>query len=258
MATVGTSSVVEPLDAKRRWVFKTTQNDDLIAGALIKHMSKAGVKTIGFIGFNDPYGENWHKVFAPLAEKAGIRVIANERYPRTDQSVTGQSLKLLGGEARRGADRRRRRPRGAAAGDAARPGLQGHDLPDARGRDRRLHQARQGQGRGHDSRRRADAGHRRDPRRQPDQEGRADLHRGLREAVRRQARDVRRQHLGRRHPAGARDSHRREGRQARHRGVPRRAARRARAAERRSSAARACSTCRRPITTAWTSARACW
>jgi branched-chain amino acid transport system substrate-binding protein len=76
-------------------VFKTTQNDDLIAGALIKHMNKAGVKTIGFIGFNDPYGENWHKVFSALAEKAGIRVIANERFARTDQSVTGQSLKIL-------------------------------------------------------------------------------------------------------------------------------------------------------------------
>ena len=63
MATVGTSSVVEPLDAKKRWVFKTTQNDDLIAAALIKHMVKNGVKTIGFIGFNDPYGENWYKVF---------------------------------------------------------------------------------------------------------------------------------------------------------------------------------------------------
>ena len=63
MATVGTSRVVEPLDAKKRWVFKTTQNDDLIAAALIKHMAKNGVKTVGFIGFKDPYGENWHKVF---------------------------------------------------------------------------------------------------------------------------------------------------------------------------------------------------
>ncbi len=95
MATVGTSAVVEPLDAKKRWVFKTTQNDDLIAAALIKHMTKHGVKTVGFIGFNDPYGENWHKVFGALAEKAGIRIIANERYARTDQSVTGQSLKLI-------------------------------------------------------------------------------------------------------------------------------------------------------------------
>jgi len=95
MATVGTSSVVEPLDAKKRWVFKTTQNDDIIASALLKHMVKNGVKTVGFIGFNDPYGENWYKVFVPMAEKAGITIVANERYARTDQSTTGQVLKLM-------------------------------------------------------------------------------------------------------------------------------------------------------------------
>ena len=95
MATVGTSSVVEPLDAKRRWVYKTTQNDDLIAAALIKHMQKNGVKTVGFIGFNDPYGENWLKVFGGLAEKAGIKLSVVERYNRPDPSVTGQALKLI-------------------------------------------------------------------------------------------------------------------------------------------------------------------
>jgi len=95
LATVGTSAVVEPLDAKKRWVYKTTQNDDLIASALLKHMTKAGVKTVGFIGFNDPYGENWLKVFTSLAEKADIRIVASERYARTDASVTGQTLKLI-------------------------------------------------------------------------------------------------------------------------------------------------------------------
>ena len=95
MATVGTSSVVEPLDAKRRWVYKTTQNDDLIAAALIKHMQKTGVKTVGFIGFNDPYGENWLKVFGGLAEKAGLKVSVVERYNRPDPSVTGQALKII-------------------------------------------------------------------------------------------------------------------------------------------------------------------
>lgn len=95
LATVGSSNVVEPLDAKRRWVFKTTQNDDLIASALIRQMKKGGVKTLGFIGFNDPYGENWHRVLAPMAEKEGIRIVASERYARNDQSVTGQALKLI-------------------------------------------------------------------------------------------------------------------------------------------------------------------
>ena len=95
MATVGTSAVVEPLDGKKRWVFKTTQNDDLIAAALLSHMKRNGVATVGFIGFNDPYGENWLKVFSALGEKAGVKVIAVERYGRTDSSVTGQTLKLI-------------------------------------------------------------------------------------------------------------------------------------------------------------------
>jgi branched-chain amino acid transport system substrate-binding protein len=95
MATVGTATIVEPLDAKKRWVFKTTQNDDLIAAALLTHMVKHGVKSIGFIGFNDPYGENWLKVFSALGEKAGVKVVAVERYGRTDASVTGQTLKLI-------------------------------------------------------------------------------------------------------------------------------------------------------------------
>jgi len=95
MATVGTSAIVEPLDAKKRWVFKTTQNDDLIAAALLEHMTRHGVKSVGFIGFNDPYGENWLKVFQALGEKAGVKVVAVERYARTDASVTGQTLKLI-------------------------------------------------------------------------------------------------------------------------------------------------------------------
>lgn len=95
LTTVGSSALVQPMDEKKKWVFKTTQNDDLIAEAVIEHMTKTGVKTIGFIGFNDPYGENWHKVFSAMAEKAGLKIIANERFTRTDQSVTGQALKLL-------------------------------------------------------------------------------------------------------------------------------------------------------------------
>ena len=95
VSTVGSSSVIQPMDDRKRWVFKTTQNDDLIAAAVIANMASAGVKTVGFVGFNDPYGEHWFKVFAPMAEKAGIRIVASERFNRTDQSVTGQVLKLI-------------------------------------------------------------------------------------------------------------------------------------------------------------------
>lgn len=95
LTTVGSSAVVLPMDDKKKWVFKTTQNDDLIAEAVLAHMATAGIKTLGFIGFNDPYGENWFKVFAAMAEKAGIKLLANERFNRTDQSVTGQVLKVI-------------------------------------------------------------------------------------------------------------------------------------------------------------------
>jgi branched-chain amino acid transport system substrate-binding protein len=95
LAPVGTAAAVLPMDAQKKWVFKTTQNDDIIAKALVEHMARTGVKRVGFIGLNDPYGENWYKVFSSLAAQHRIDIVANERYVRTDSSVTGQALKLL-------------------------------------------------------------------------------------------------------------------------------------------------------------------
>jgi branched-chain amino acid transport system substrate-binding protein len=95
LAPVGTTAVVLPMDEQKRWVFKTTQNDDLICEALVAHMVKKGVKTVGYIGFNDAYGESWHRVFVPMIEKAGMKLIVDERFQRTDQSVTGQAIKIV-------------------------------------------------------------------------------------------------------------------------------------------------------------------
>jgi branched-chain amino acid transport system substrate-binding protein len=80
LAPVGATAVVLPMDDKKRWVFKTTQNDGLIAEALVAHMVKSGVKTVGFIGFNDPYGDSWQAVFGAQAQQAGIKVVASERF----------------------------------------------------------------------------------------------------------------------------------------------------------------------------------
>ncbi|MBL0282469.1 MAG: ABC transporter substrate-binding protein [Zoogloea sp.] len=95
LAPVGTASVVLPMNEQKKWVFKTTQNDGLIASALLEHMAKTGVKTVGFIGTADPYGENWGKVFAEGAAKKGIRIVADERFQRQDTSVTAQALKVI-------------------------------------------------------------------------------------------------------------------------------------------------------------------
>ncbi|MDW3716377.1 MULTISPECIES: ABC transporter substrate-binding protein [unclassified Pseudomonas] len=95
LAPVGTAAVVLPMNEQKKWVFKTTQNDDLIAKALVDDMVGRGVKTLGFIGTADPYGENWSKVMGAMAAEHGIKVVANERFQRQDTSVTGQSLKVL-------------------------------------------------------------------------------------------------------------------------------------------------------------------
>ena len=95
LAPVGTAAVVLPMTEQKKWVFKTTQNDGLIASALIEHMAKTGIKTVGFIGTGDPYGDNWNKVFSELAAKKNIKVVAAERFQRQDTSRTAQSLKIL-------------------------------------------------------------------------------------------------------------------------------------------------------------------
>lgn len=89
---------LSPIDlpAERgRWVFCLPQHNALMAKALIDHMKRNGIKTVGFIGFADVYGESWLKIVTPMFEAAGIRLIATERFNRTDTSVTGQVLKLL-------------------------------------------------------------------------------------------------------------------------------------------------------------------
>jgi branched-chain amino acid transport system substrate-binding protein len=89
------SRIVEPVDAKKRWVFKTPQNDQQMALVIVADMLKRGVKTVGFIGFADAYGEGWWNEFNKIAETRGIKVLASERYNRADSSVTGQALKLI-------------------------------------------------------------------------------------------------------------------------------------------------------------------
>lgn len=96
MITLAASAaIVEPMDAKRAWVFKMPQNDSHMATILTQYMVEKGVKTVGFIGFADAYGEGWWREFSKLAELRKIKVVASERYARNDTSVTGQILKIM-------------------------------------------------------------------------------------------------------------------------------------------------------------------
>jgi len=95
IALAASARIVEPMDEKRRWVFKTPQNDTQMATAILEHMTSNNVKTAAYIGFSDAYGEGWWNEFAKLAEARKIKVVASERFNRTDTTVTGQILKIL-------------------------------------------------------------------------------------------------------------------------------------------------------------------
>jgi branched-chain amino acid transport system substrate-binding protein len=87
--------IVDPANPKTKWVFKTPQSDALMSDAIAVHMKANGVKTVGYIGFADAYGESWLAEIKRSAQTAGIQVIAEEKYNRADPSVTGQVLKLV-------------------------------------------------------------------------------------------------------------------------------------------------------------------
>jgi branched-chain amino acid transport system substrate-binding protein len=87
--------IVDPMDDKRRWVFKDAQSDTHMATAIVEHMSNNKVRSLAFIGFADAYGEGWWNEIGKLAEVRKINIVANERFNRSDTSVTGQVLKLI-------------------------------------------------------------------------------------------------------------------------------------------------------------------
>ena len=95
ISMAASARIVEPMDDKKKWVFKTPQNDAQMSTAIVEHMTNNNVKTVAYIGFSDAYGEGWWNEFSKIAEARKIQLVGNERFNRTDTSVTGQVLKIL-------------------------------------------------------------------------------------------------------------------------------------------------------------------
>lgn len=77
------------------WMVTLPQPAPLMVGAVVERMKKAGVKTVGYIGFSDAWGDLVYDSLTKAADSAGIKVLTNERYARADTSVTGQVLKIV-------------------------------------------------------------------------------------------------------------------------------------------------------------------
>jgi branched-chain amino acid transport system substrate-binding protein len=83
-------------DARAKWTAVMPQPVPIMGKVLYEHMKKNNVKTVGFIGFSDSYGDLWlNDLKTQTGQMGGISVVAEERYARPDTSVTGQVLKLL-------------------------------------------------------------------------------------------------------------------------------------------------------------------
>lgn len=95
LSLAASTAIVQPLDEKRKWAFKVVPNDDLVAGVIAKTIAKSGVKTLGYIGFSDGYGEGYYKELSRLAPELGLMLTTHEVYARNDASVTGQVLKII-------------------------------------------------------------------------------------------------------------------------------------------------------------------
>ena len=77
------------------FTFIMPQGFGVMAHAMMEHVKTQKIKTMGFIGYADGYGEGWLKAMQPLLDKAGIKMVDVERFARTATSVTPQALKLV-------------------------------------------------------------------------------------------------------------------------------------------------------------------
>ncbi|MES2535834.1 MAG: ABC transporter substrate-binding protein [Pseudomonadota bacterium] len=81
--------------SKNPWVFATAQPISIMMSTVIDDMKARGIKSVAYIGFNDPWGDVVYAAAAAKAQPLGIKFVANERYARLDTSVTGQVLKVM-------------------------------------------------------------------------------------------------------------------------------------------------------------------
>jgi len=95
ISLASSARIIEPMSAKKAWVFKTPQTDTMMVLAILEHAASRGIKTTGYIGFNDALGEAFYAEFEKFASVRNIKITASERYASRDTSVTAQVLKLV-------------------------------------------------------------------------------------------------------------------------------------------------------------------
>jgi branched-chain amino acid transport system substrate-binding protein len=85
-----------PITPERaKWSVTMPQPVSIMGKVLYEHMRAHNVKTVGYIGYSDSYGDLWFNDFKFQAVPMGMTVADEERFARPDTSVAGQVLKLV-------------------------------------------------------------------------------------------------------------------------------------------------------------------
>jgi branched-chain amino acid transport system substrate-binding protein len=85
-----------PITPERaKWSVDLPQSIPIMGKVLYTHMKAHNIKTVGYIGYSDSYGDLWFNDFKAQAIPMGMTLVDEERFARPDTSVAGQVLKLV-------------------------------------------------------------------------------------------------------------------------------------------------------------------
>src|ERR1700691_2487554 len=85
-----------PITPERaKWSVSMPQPVPLMGKGLYEHMKAHNIKTVGYIGYSDSYGDLWFNDLKTQGVPMGLTIVDEERFARPDTSVAGQVLKLV-------------------------------------------------------------------------------------------------------------------------------------------------------------------
>ncbi|HVV93714.1 MAG TPA: ABC transporter substrate-binding protein [Hyphomicrobiales bacterium] len=77
------------------WGICITQTPNLMVSVIADRMKRDGIKSVGVIGFSDAWGDLVYNGAMAASKEGDPKVTSNERYARTDTTVTAQALKVI-------------------------------------------------------------------------------------------------------------------------------------------------------------------
>ena len=85
--------IVEPV-SERKWVFKTPQSDHLIVSVLVDHLKAKGFTRVAWLNVDYAFGQLGWIEFEKAAQKAGLAIVANEKFGQKDVDMTAQLTRV--------------------------------------------------------------------------------------------------------------------------------------------------------------------